>query len=172
MQTVDDPLVMKPVESAPWFPDVARMGSPIRAACRHVGPVLFSVTKAPVKPSVPPACISRPVPLSSESPVLDKFTVVPAPEIVTPVSVTLIEYCLFGLVNVPENGVPSAPFVPSLPFAPLHTYAVVPVASVIAAPPAAQWESPAATCATVGLCPGSPGCPFWLNVIAVSIDLH
>src|SRR5258705_988694 len=145
MHTVGEPLVMKPVESAPWFVEVARIESPRRAARKHVGPLLLSVSNAPLKPSVPPALTLRPPLLSRLSPVPERFTVVPAPAIVTPVSVTLIEYCPFGLVNVPENGVPSVPSAPSVPFAPLHTYAVVPAASVIAAPPAAQCESPAAT---------------------------
>ena len=64
-----------------------------------------------------------------------------------PPSVTLIEYSPLGLVNVPENG------------SPLHTYAVLPVASVIAAPPAGQWGSLRSSCATCGLDPSLPGAP-------------
>ena len=113
MQTVGDPSVMKPVEIAPWLAEVASTESPRRAARRHVGPLLLSVSKAPLNPSVPPALTPRPPLLSRLRPLAERFTVVPAPEIVTPVSVTLIEYCLFGLVNVPENGVRClVPFVP------------------------------------------------------------
>ncbi len=77
-----------------------------------------------------------------------------------PPSVTLIEYSPLGLVNVPENG------------SPLHTYAVLPVASVIAAPPAGQWGSlrsqlrdlralDPSTCQVAPGAPGVPGSPRW-----------
>jgi hypothetical protein len=75
------------------------------------------------------------------------------PVIVTPLSATLNVYCPFGLVNVPEKE------------SPLQTYAVEPAASVIAAPPAAQCELPAASGVTVGLI---PLVPVWSNVISVS----
>ena len=75
-----------------------------------------------------------------------------------PLSATVSENRPFGLVKVPANGCPS------FPSCPLQIYAVVPAASVIAAPPAGQCESPAESWATVGLTaslPGAPAAPFW-----------
>jgi len=80
-----------------------------------------------------------------------------------PASVTLIEYCPFGLVAVPEK---------DSPFVPLQTWAVDPSTPVIAAPPAGQPASPGWSCATVGLTPAAPGSPFgpfWFQAIGASM---
>ena len=66
------------------------------------------------------------------------------------------------------NGCPSAPFWP------LQTNAVEPLASVIAAPPVGQCESPGDSWATVGLTPAVPGapaapvCPCWFQLTGAS----
>jgi hypothetical protein len=65
------------------------------------------------------------------------------PTISTPSFFTLSENSPFGLENVPD-------------VCALQTYAVDPAASVIAAPPAGQFESPVESGATVGLTPFFP----------------